>query len=128
MEKEPTLFVGVDWASKEHQVCIIGGGAPQQRAFAHDADGLGAMVAWLIDQAPAAGEIAAAIETPHGPVVEAPMDRGVAVFAINPKQLDRFRDRFSPAGAKDDRRDSLVLASSLKTDRIAFAALKCSIP
>ena len=27
----------------------------------------------------------------------------VAVFAINLKQLDRFRDRFSPAGAKDDR-------------------------
>ena len=28
------------------------------------------------------------------------MDRGIAVFAINPRQLDRFRDRFSPAGAK----------------------------
>jgi hypothetical protein len=40
MDKEPTLFVGVDWASKEHQVCIIGGGAPQQRAFAHDAEQL----------------------------------------------------------------------------------------
>ena len=47
MEREPTLFVGVDWASKEHQVCLIGAGEPQQRAFAHDADGLGAMVAWV---------------------------------------------------------------------------------
>ena len=41
---------------------------------------------------------------------------GIAVFALNPKQLDRF----SPAGAKDDRRDALVLADSLATDRKAF--------
>jgi transposase len=127
MDKKPTLFVGVDWASKEHQVCTIGTGEPQQRAFPRDADGLGAMVAWLLDQAPAS-EIAIAIETPHGPVVEALMDRGVAVFAINPKQLDRFRDRFSPAGAKDDRRDALVLASSLKTDRHCFRRLETLDP
>jgi transposase len=56
------------------------------------------------------------------------MDRGVAVFAINPKQLDRFRDRFSPAGAKDDRRDALVLASSLKTDRHCFRRLETLDP
>ena len=31
------------------------------------------------------------------------MERGLAVHAINPKQLDRFRDRLSLAGAKDDR-------------------------
>jgi hypothetical protein len=26
-----------------------------------------------------------------------------AVYALNPKQLDRFRDRYGLAGAKDDR-------------------------
>lgn len=80
-----------------------------QRVFAHDADGIGAMVDWLVAKAEQPDQVAVAIETPHGPIVEALMDRGVAVFAINPKQLDRFRDRFSPAGAKDDRRDALVL-------------------
>jgi len=35
-----------------------------------------------------------------------PRSAGFVVHAINPKQLDRFRDRFSPAGAKDDRRDA----------------------
>src|SRR3546814_13186564 len=44
------------------------------------------------------------------------MARGFRLHAINPKQLDRFRDRFSPAGAKDDRRDAEVLASALRTD------------
>lgn len=44
------------------------------------------------------------------------MERGLRVPAINPKQLDRFRDRFSPAGAKDDSRDAEVLADALRTD------------
>ncbi len=57
-----------------------------------------------------------AIEVPHGPVVESLIERGFAVHAINPKQLDRFRDRFSPAGAKDDSRDAQVLADALRTD------------
>ena len=33
---------------------------------------------------------------------------------LNPKQLDRFRDRFSPAGAKDDRRDARTLGDALR--------------
>ena len=42
----------------------------------------------------------------------------------NPKQLDRFRDRFTAAGAKDDRRDARVLADSLRTDRRSFRHLQ----
>ncbi len=41
---------------------------------------------------------------------------GIGVGKAGPKQLDRFRDRYSPSGAKDDRLDALVLASSLRTD------------
>lgn len=128
MDTEPLVFVGIDWASTEHQVCLIGTDSPVQRAFAHDADGIGAMVDWLSAQAEQPGQVAVAIETPHGPIVEALMDRGIAVFAINPKQLDRFRDRFSPAGAKDDRRDALVLASSLRTDRHCFRRVEALDP
>src|SRR5207245_5774097 len=50
-------------------------------------------------------EIAVAIETPRGPLVELLLERDFQVFALNPKQLDRFRDRFTVAGAKDDSRD-----------------------
>lgn len=52
------------------------------------------------------------------------MERGFAVHVINPKQIDRFRDRFSMSGAKDDRRDALVLADSLLTDRHCFRRLE----
>jgi hypothetical protein len=33
------------------------------------------------------------------------LERNYAVFAVNPKQLDGFRDRHTVAGAKDDRPD-----------------------
>ena len=128
MDTEPLVFVGIDWASTEHQVCLTGIGDPVQRVCAHDASGIGAMVDWLCAQAAQPNQVAVAIETPHGPIVEALMDRGIAVFAINPKQLDRFRDRFSPAGAKDDRRDALVLASSLRTDRHCFRRVEALDP
>ncbi|BDV41005.1 IS110 family transposase [Methylocystis bryophila] len=64
-----------------------------------------------------------AIEVPHGPVVESLMERGFHVYAINPQQLDRFRDRFSPAGAKDDSRDAEALTDALRTDRHCFRLL-----
>ncbi|MBO0718798.1 MAG: transposase, partial [Rhizobiales bacterium] len=76
----------------------------------------------------AANAAAVAVEVPHGPVVDALLDRGIVVYAINPKQLDRLRDRFSVAGAKDDRRDAHVLAHSLLTDRHLFRRLQTADP
>jgi len=57
-----------------------------------------------------------------------PAERGFNVYAINPKQLDRFRDRFSPSGAKDDSRDAEVLADALRTDMRAFRKLALAEP
>jgi len=56
------------------------------------------------------------------------VERGFHVFAINPKQLDRFRDRHTVAGAKDDRRDAFVLADSLRTDRPSFRQVQVEEP
>ena len=75
-----------------------------------------------------ASKVGVAVETPRGPVVESLMERGFAVHSINPKQLDRFRDRFSPAGAKDDRRDARVLASALRTDPHCLRRLESTDP
>src|ERR671932_901188 len=95
-------FAGVDWGSEKHQVCLLGeaGAVVGERAFRHDAAGLAGLCDWLVSVAGHPGAVAVAIEVPHGPVVDAPLDRGFAVHAINPKQLDRLRDRFSMAGAK----------------------------
>jgi transposase len=69
-----------------------------------------------------------AIEVPRGPVVEAFLEGGFAVFSINPKQLDRFRDRYTVAGAKDDSRDAYVAADSLRTDQHCFRRIEAHHP
>jgi hypothetical protein len=61
-------------------------------------------------------------------VVETFIERGAAVFTLNPKQVDRFRDRFTVAGAKDDRCDARVIASALRTDRAAFRRVTVDDP
>jgi transposase len=119
-------FVGIDWATQSHRVCLldIEGRHVSERDFAHGGAGLTELRDWLLEKTKAApGQIAVAIETPHGPVVEMLLDHTFLVFSINPKQLDRFRDRFTVAGAKDDSRDARVLGSSLRTDRQAFRRL-----
>jgi transposase len=123
MAEEVEWFVGIDWASENHQVCLVDarGECVGERTVAHGGAALGELCDWLIARTGAEPEaIAVAIEMPNGPVVEALLERGFRVHAINPKQLDRFRDRFTVAGAKDDRRDAHVLADSLRTDRHAF--------
>ena len=124
-------YVGIDWASEVHQVCLVDdrGVVRGERAVRHSGEELAALAAWLIETTGAAPErIAVGIELPHGPVVESLMERGFAVHAINPKQLDRFRDRFSVSGAKDDRRDARVLGDSLRTDTRCFRRLKPDEP
>lgn len=72
---------------------------------------------------PDPGRIAVALEVPRGAIVDTLLAQGGHVFALNPKPLDRFRDRHTVAGAQDDRRDAFVLADALRTDRGAFRRL-----
>jgi transposase len=126
--EEVEWFAGIDWASQSHQVCLVDarGACLGERAVAHGGPGIEELCDWLITRTGATPEvIGVAIE---GPVVEALLERGFCVYGINPKQLDRFRDRFTVAGAKDDRRDAHVLADSLRTDRHAFRRLSNDEP
>jgi transposase len=121
-------FAGVDWASESHRVRITDscGKRLGERDFADRGAGLAEMTASVAGAERSA--IHVAIEIPHGPIVETLLERGFNVYAINPKQLDRFRDRFSPAGAKDDSRDAEVLSDALRTDMRAFRKLALAEP
>jgi transposase len=124
-------FAGIDWASSKHDVSLSddNGKIVGRRVFEHSGAGLALMADWLEHESGAQpADIHVAIETPHGPVVETLLERGFNVYSINPKQLDRFRDRFTAAGAKDDRRDADVLGSSLRTDPRAFRHLAPADP
>ena len=123
-------YAGVDWGSEKHQACILDntGEVVAELAFPHSGTGLAELCNWLASVAGDVRALAVAIEVPHGPVVDALIDRGFVVYAINPKQLDRLRDRFSVAGSKDDRRDARVAASGLRTDRHLFRLVQVSNP
>src|SRR4051794_10890401 len=123
-------FAAVDWGSEPHQACSLdaAGRIKGERAFRHGGAGLAALCDWLVSIAGDPSSVVVAIEVPHGPVVDALQDRGFAVHAINPKQLDRLRDRFSVAGAKDDRRDARVAAAGLRTDPHLFRHVQIGDP
>ena len=124
---ESLFFAGVDWGRSSHQVCVIDrqGSVIGEKSFRHSGGGFFEMARWIRKISDSeTRDVSIAIEVNHGPVVESLLDRGFGVYSINPRQLDRFRDRFCVSGAKDDRRDALVLASALRTDHRHFRRLE----
>src|SRR3989449_4293245 len=124
-------YVGIDWGSQQHQVCVLDRDrhVVGERVVDHDGSSLAQLATWL--WALSAGHpqrVAVAIEVPRGAIVEGLIERGFHVFAINPKQLARFRDRHTMSGAKDDRRDAFVLADSVRTDQPSFRRLQLDEP
>jgi transposase len=124
-------FVGIAWGSQQHQVSVLDRDRRRvgERVVDHDGASLARLADWLWTLS--AGQpqrVAVAIEVPRGAMVEGLLEHGFHLFALNPKQLDRFRDRHSVAGAKDDRRDAFVLADSVRTDQPSFRRLHLDAP
>ncbi|SIM53514.1 IS110 family transposase [Micromonospora cremea] len=61
--------------------------------------------------------VAVGIETDRGPWVQALIAAGYQIYAINPLQVARYRERHSVSGAKSDTADAHVLADMMRTDR-----------
>jgi transposase len=131
MNEPYRLFAGIDWAKDEHSFCVL---EPDRRQIErgtvkHSGEGLRQLADLLLKLSHDHPEcIAVSIETPRGAVVETLMERGFAVYSLNPKQMDRFRDRHSVAGAKDDRLDAMVLADALRTDLHLFHRVRLDDP
>lgn len=126
MEIEHQWFVGIDWATEKNDVCIIDikGKKLSEFVFPNTPEGMNLLCKTMTERCSDINNIAIAIEIPHGAIVECLAERGFHVFSINPKQLDRFRDRHCPAGSKDDKLDAFVLADSLRTDKHCFRLIK----
>ncbi|MFD1289755.1 IS110 family transposase [Laceyella putida] len=53
---------------------------------------------------------------------------GYTVYSINPKSVDRARDRFSVAGSKDDSKDARILADLIRTDGHQYRPIRTDSP
>jgi transposase len=125
------LFVGIDWGSKCHAVCVLNDEGKKlfEREIRHHGDDVQTFMSKLLELAGGKMSIvSAAMEAPQGVMVEALLECGATVYSLNPKQLDRFRDRHSVSGAKDDDLDAYVLATSLQTDPALFRPVSLPSP
>ena len=121
-------YLGVDWADQTHAVWVVDerGTKLTARAVPHTAEGLSEWGRELDEWRTQELELWAAIERPDGRVVDFLLDHGVVVYPVNPKALDRARDRFRQSGAKSDPFDARVLAEFLRTDHAHLRALQPS--
>jgi transposase len=118
------FFVGLDWASREHAVCVVDerGATLAQFTVSHSATGMTELVAQLTRMA-APAELRVAIERPSGLVVDTLVEHGFVVVPIHPNAVKAARPRYSAAQAKTDVGDAYLLADLLRTDGHRFRSL-----
>jgi transposase len=119
------FFVGIDWASRAHAVCIIDqtGRIRWQGSIPHTAEGLTELVGRL-RRFRGPGRLRVALERPSGLLVDTLVDAGLEVVPIHPNALKATRPRYSAAGGKSDPGDAFILADLLRTDGHRFPALR----
>ena len=123
------LFVGDDWAEDHHDVELVdeGGRRLARARLPEGLEGLSRLHALIaehggeewadLEPGEAARRVVVGIETDRGPWVQALLAAGYVVFAINPMQVARYRQRHSTSGAKSDAGDAHVLAEIVRLDR-----------
>lgn len=116
------LFVGDDWAEGHHDIEIQDGQGEVlvRRRLPEGVAGIALLHGLIGDQLRDDDEpdrVLVGIETDRGPWVQALAAAGYTVFAINPLQAARYRERHGVGGAKSDRGDAHVLAEIVRLDR-----------
>ena len=113
------LFVGDDWAEDHHDIEVMdeAGKVLARRRLPEGAAGMAQLHELVAAQLPGEdAEVVVGIETDRGPWVAALIAAGYMVFAVNPLQASRFRERHQVSGAKSDGADAHALADTVRTD------------
>lgn len=116
------LFLGDDWAEAHHDIELQDdqGKVLKRRRLPEGVAGLTQLhelVADHLDDEDEPESVLVGIETDRGGWVHALAAAGYTVYAINPKQAARYRERLTTSGAKSDPGDAHVLAEIVRKDR-----------
>jgi transposase len=114
-----TITCGIDWAERHHDVALVDddGVVLARQRIDTDASGFTELVGLIAEHAQDPTAVPVAIETDKGLLVAALAGAGFGVYAINPRAVARYRERYAQAGGKSDPGDASVLANILRTDR-----------
>lgn len=112
-------WVGLDWADQRHEIRVQAVDSPRVESFTVEQkpEALHAWVAELRARFPQ-GKIALALEQSRGAVIYALMNYDfLLLYPIPPKSLARYREAFTPSGAKSDPGDADLLLELVRTHR-----------
>lgn len=116
------LLIGDDWAEDHHDV-EVQDETGRKLAAANLPEGV-AGIAKLHELVARHGgegldpaDVVVGIETDRGSWVQALIASGYRVYAINPRQAARFKERYGTSGAKSDKGDAHALADMVRIDR-----------
>lgn len=98
------IFVGDDWAEAHHDVylCDEAGTRLGKARLPEGVEGVGRFHELVAGHAADPGEVVVGIETDRGLWVQALIEAGYMVYAINPRAASRYRDRHTLSGAKSE--------------------------
>ena len=110
-----THYVGVDWGSESHTVCVMSGDGRVTTRFAitHSQEGFRHLHTRLASFGDP-GEIPIGIERPDGRLVDALLEAGHPVVPVKPHAIKQWRDGEVLSGAKSDAGDAEVIAEYLR--------------
>jgi Transposase/Transposase IS116/IS110/IS902 family len=113
------IFVGHDWSEDHHDVVVLDADGERLASarLEEGVEGVAGFHSLIVEFVDDAAEVVVGTETDRGLFVGALVAAGYQVFAINPKAVDRYRDRHRMAGGKSDATDAKVLADLVRTDR-----------
>jgi transposase len=109
------MFVGIDWASQRHAVCVLDDAGTKHTSFqiGHTADGLDQLIARLGRLGDPA-TLPVAIERPDGRLVDRLLGAGHPVVPVQPNAIKAWRDAEILSGAKNDPGDAALIAEYLR--------------
>ncbi|MFC8428018.1 IS110 family transposase [Streptomyces sp. NPDC057253] len=112
---ESTYYVGIDWGSTEHAVCVLteAGRVKSEFAITHTAVGF-ADLALRLARLATAEDIPVAIERPDGRLVDLLLEAGHPVVPVKSNAIKAWRDAEVLSGAKSDPGDAMVIAEYLR--------------
>ena len=119
------MFVGIDWASRAHELCVLDqtGAVIEQFGFAHSERGISGALERLAKLG-RPSELAVAIERPDGLLVDRLLEAGHEVVPIHANAFHAARPRWEGAGGKSDVGDAFRLADLLRTDQHRLRPLR----